>query len=434
MSPIAVVLFPGQGAQSVGMLDSFLDADLDEQVASVFESCERVLGYDLAALCQKATSEDLADTRVAQPAMYTAGYLSFLGLQRAHPEFFSGDAADDVRVRFAGFSLGEYTALAASGLVSFEDGLRLVQARAQAMSKCSGGGMVTVIGLEANELQAILDQYTDEENKNHVLSIANHLFPRAFVVAGDAKAVEWLPDQLPAKCRCVRAKVSGAFHTAAMNDAADELRQALATTEVTTASKSDKVSLFSNVTGVPYAQLDQAAVTNALLDQMVSAVQWDTILRGVVAHDPTEELHLFELGPGKQLGSMFRRVHPKLAKHLKHFESAGVIGLMPVSPAVAEYVDEDDQIETKDEEVEMKLRATPAPVAPARPVSANRPRYSLKKCPSSTHNIVLLKSKAPYPRTYSDLQSSFKRFSGSWRADSSPGCLHRRASAAPATS
>jgi malonyl CoA-acyl carrier protein transacylase len=328
MSPVGVVLFPGQGAQSVGMLDEFVGVAVDEQVASVLAACERVLGYDLAAFCKTATSAQLADTRVAQPAMYTAGYLSFLGLQRTHPELFSANAVNNAKVRFAGFSLGEYTALAASGLVSFEDGLRLVQARAEAMSTCSGGGMVTVIGLESNELQAVIDGYG---NKSHVLSIANHLFPKAFVVAGDAEAVRWLPAQLPSKCRCVVAKVSGAFHTTAMDGAAAELRKALELANVDSANKSDQVSLFSNVTGTPYESMDHVAVTNALLGQMVSAVQWDTTLRGVVVHDETiDELHLFELGPGKQLGSMFRRVHPKLAKKLQHFDPAGVIGLTPV--------------------------------------------------------------------------------------------------------
>ena len=213
------LLFPGQGAQTVGM-GAALRADYPAARA-LYDRAAEVLGYDLAALCETGPAERLNATDVSQPALYVSGLAAVEKLRAEHPE-----ALDDVAFA-AGLSLGEYAALAFAEAFTFEDGLRVVQARGRAMqaaAEATPSGMVSALLLDRDAVQTVRDGAAGGE----VLELANFLCPGNTVLSGAAGAVARATDAIEAAGgRAVPLPVAGAFHTVLMKPADERLAEAL---------------------------------------------------------------------------------------------------------------------------------------------------------------------------------------------------------------
>jgi [acyl-carrier-protein] S-malonyltransferase len=293
--PRTAFLFPGQGAQTVGMAGS-LCASLPAAKA-LFDRAAAILGYDLLNVCVHGPAERLNATDVSQPAIFVASLAALEQLKTAEP-----DAASDV-VATAGLSLGEYTALVFAGALSFEDGLKVVQARGRAMqdaAEATPSGMVSVLGLELPEVEAL----AIEGRSAGTLEIANYLCQGNTVLSGSLAAIEKV-EQIALKnggIRTVRLAVAGAFHTNLMKPADERLATALASATINTPT----VPVWSNVDAKPHT--DPAEIRGLLVRQVVSPVRWDETMRGLVASGVER---FYEIGPGRVLAGLLKRVNRK---------------------------------------------------------------------------------------------------------------------------
>ncbi len=288
-------LFPGQGSQAVGMLKE--SAKLPA-VKAMLATAKKVLGYDLLALCLNGPKEALDDTVAAQPALFVAGLAAVERLRATDAAAVEGCAAA------AGLSLGEYTALVFAGALSFEDGLRVVKARAEAMKAAAGAGephgMLSVVGLSDADLEAVCAE-ARASRAGAVCQVANLLFPQGRVVSGHRDALEVAQRGATARgaLKAVPVAVSGAFHTPLMAPARAALAAALDAVEV----RDPAIPVYSNVTGEPFR--DAAHVRELLPRQLCEPVRWEPTLRALVAAGKTQ---LSELGPGAQIKAMVKRV------------------------------------------------------------------------------------------------------------------------------
>jgi [acyl-carrier-protein] S-malonyltransferase len=241
-------------------------------VKAMLATAKKVLGYDLLALCLNGPKEALDDTVAAQPALFVAGLAAVERLRATDAAAVEGCAAA------AGLSLGEYTALVFAGALSFEDGLRVVKARAEAMKAAAGAG-----------------------EPHAVCQVANLLFPQGRVVSGHRDALEVAQRGATARgaLKAVPVAVSGAFHTPLMAPARAALAAALDAVEV----RDPAIPVYSNVTGEPFR--DAAHVRELLPRQLCEPVRWEPTLRALVAAGKTQ---LSELGPGAQIKAMVKRV------------------------------------------------------------------------------------------------------------------------------
>ena len=287
-------LFPGQGAQYVGM-GKDLAANLPA-AAALFARASAVLGYDLLDVCVNGPVERLNATDVSQPAIFVASLAALEQLKAADP-----GAVDSV-VATAGLSLGEYTALVFAGALTFEDGLSVVKARGEAMQAAAlatPGGMVAVIGLEAAEVEVLVG----EVRGAHTLEVANLLCPGNTVVSGSAAGIEELCRSAESRnLRVSRLAVAGAFHTALMKPADEALAAALAGVTLTPA----RLPVWSNVDAQPHT--DPAEFRSLLVRQVLSPVRWEETLRGLLAAGVER---FYEIGPGRVLAGLLKRVHRK---------------------------------------------------------------------------------------------------------------------------
>lgn len=287
-------LFPGQGAQHLGM-GSTLAAHLPD-AKRLFDDASAILGYDLLDLCTNGPVERLNGTDVSQPAIFVSSLAALEQLHSTEP-----DAASQV-VATAGLSLGEYTALVFAGALSFEDGLRVVQIRGQAMQKAAEAtpsGMTSIIGLELPEVEAVVA----EARGSNVLQVANILCPGNIVVSGDAAGLASLNQLAEAKgLRLIPLTVAGAFHTPLMKPADEALAQALAQVTI----RPPRVPVWSNVDAKPHT--DPEEIRHLLVKQIVSPVLWEATLRGLLA----EGIETFyEIGPRNVLAGLMKRVQRK---------------------------------------------------------------------------------------------------------------------------
>ncbi|MFO0927953.1 MAG: ACP S-malonyltransferase [Gemmataceae bacterium] len=287
-------LFPGQGAQSVGMAVGLCEAL--PAAKALFDQAADVLGYDLLAVCRDGPKERLDSTAVSQPAIYVAS-LAALEQQKVQEPEAAGEC-----VAAAGLSLGEYTALTFAGALSFADGLRLVQKRGEAMQMASdlrASGMVSVIGADQAKVQELVDQASTQG----LLRLANFLCPGNLAVSGDRAACDELMRLAEvAGARAVRLAVAGAFHTPIMQPAVEQLAEALAGVAFTPL----RVPVWANVTAQPYA--DVSDIPPLLSRQVVEPVRWEETMRGLLAAG-VEVFH--EIGPGRVLAGLLKRVHRK---------------------------------------------------------------------------------------------------------------------------
>jgi [acyl-carrier-protein] S-malonyltransferase len=287
-------LFPGQGAQHVGMAKDLVAAL--PAAADLFTRASAVLGYDLLDVCVNGPADKLNATDFSQPAIFVASLAALEQLKATDP------AAVDAVAATAGLSLGEYTALVFAGVMSFEDGLRVVKARGEAMQAAAlatPSGMAAVIGLEVPEVEALVA----EARGPHTLEIANLLCPGNTVVSGSLAAIDDLCRIAEIRnLRTARLAVAGAFHTALMQPAVAPLSAALAGATFRPA----RLPVYSNVDAQPHA--DPAEFRPLLASQVVSPVRWEATLRALLA-DGVEKF--YEIGPSRVLAGLLKRVHRK---------------------------------------------------------------------------------------------------------------------------
>lgn len=285
-------LFPGQGAQSVGM---GLDVIQNEpRLAEWFERAGRIAGFDLKQYCLEGPEEKLNSTEISQPAIFVYSVILLDLVYQKRP-----DLKPDV---VAGLSMGEYTALYAAGLVSFEDGLKLVLERGRAMqaaADASQGAMVSILGLDEPKVREICQQASQGE----LLAPVNFNCPGQIVISGSvnacARAVK-LAEQAGAM-KAVPLAVAGAFHTAMMQPAADRLRKAL---EATVIQPPQKVKVIANISAEYYT--DAQSIRDGLVKQLVSPILWQKCMERLIA-DGIETF--YEIGPGRVLTGLMKRIN-----------------------------------------------------------------------------------------------------------------------------
>jgi len=296
-SPKTAFLFPGQGAQAVGMGQS-VSAEVPAARA-LFDRASDVLGYDLYKLCTEGPAEKLDTTDHSQPALFVASLAALEQLKQSSPDVVDRSAAA------AGLSLGEYTALVFAGALEFEDALRLVQVRGEAMQEAADAtpsGMVSVLGLE----RAQVEELCERARQGDTLRIANLLCPGNIVISGTNAACERLAEMAPAAgaMKAVPLAVAGAFHTPLMAPAADRLREALAEARFTRPS----IMVVSNVDASAHDDPDE--IRELLLEQLVSPVRWEDSMRYLLTQGYDQ---YYEVGPGRVLRGLLKRMERRVS-------------------------------------------------------------------------------------------------------------------------
>ena len=288
-------VFPGQGSQVGGMGKNLYDNN--ETAKELFDKANEVLGYRITDIMFAGSDEQLKETKVTQPAVFLHSVISALCM---------GDAFKPDMV--AGHSLGEFSALVAAGALSFEDGLKLVYARAMAMQKAcevAPGTMAAIIGLPDEKVEEICQEVSKE---GKVVIPANYNCPGQLVISGDKEGIEEACEKLKAAGakRALPLKVGGAFHSPLMQPAKDELQKAIEATTVNT----PQCPVYQNVDGKPYT--DAANIKANLIAQLTSSVRWTTTVQNMIADGATD---FTECGPGKALQGMIGRISKEVTVH-----------------------------------------------------------------------------------------------------------------------
>ena len=289
-------LFPGQGAQTVGMAVELCNSL--PAAKQLFGQAADILGYDLLQVCAEGPAEKLNSTAVSQPALYVAGLAALESLRAKEP------AAEAECVATAGLSLGEYTALAFAGALTFADGLRLVQTRGKAMQAAADAtpsAMVSVLGLPLEKVEELCAK----ARPAGTVEVANHLCPGNIVVSGTKGAcdeVERLAPELGAM-KTIRLAVAGAFHTDIMKPADQTLAAALEGVDL----KPPRVPVWSNVDARPHT--DPAEIRGLLVRQVLQPVLWEKTMRALLADGVNK---FYEIGPGRVLAGLLKRVERKV--------------------------------------------------------------------------------------------------------------------------
>ena len=289
-------VFPGQGAQFVGMGKDLYDNN--ETAKELFEKANEILGYRITDIMFEGTDEDLKQTKVTQPAVFLHSVISAICL---------GEAFAPQMV--AGHSLGEFSALTAAGALSFEDGLKLVYARAMAMQKACEAApstMAAIIGLPDAQVEEGCAAVS--KMGKGVCVAANYNNPGQLVISGDIDAINEACEQLKAAGakRALPLKVGGAFHSPLMQPAKDELQAAIEATEI----KAPKCPVYQNVDGKPHT--DPSEIKANLIAQLTSSVRWTQSVQNMIADGADD---FTECGPGKALQGMIGKINKEVAAH-----------------------------------------------------------------------------------------------------------------------
>jgi [acyl-carrier-protein] S-malonyltransferase len=264
---------------------------------ALYDQAATILGYDLASICFHGPEAKLNSTVVSQPAIFVTSLAALESLKASDATAVAGCQAT------AGLSLGEYTALVFAGAMSFEDGLRLVQRRGEAMQAAADAipsGMVSVLGLERAQVEELCKKAEGQGS----ISIANFLCPGNLVVSGTkaaCDAVERLAAEAGAM-KTIRLAVAGAFHTDIMKPANEHLAQALSSIQL----QNPRLPVWSNVDARPHT--DPAEIRDLLVRQVLQPVQWEQTLRNLLGEGFDK---FFEIGPGRVLAGLLKRVHRK---------------------------------------------------------------------------------------------------------------------------
>ena len=289
-------VFPGQGAQFVGMGKDLYEQN--ETAKQLFEKANEILGYRITDIMFEGTDEDLKQTKVTQPAVFLHSVISAICM---------GDAFDPKMT--AGHSLGEFSALVAAGALSFEDGLKLVYARAMAMQKaCEAqpSTMAAIIGLPDEKVEEVCQEVA--MMGKGVCVAANYNNPGQLVISGDIDAINEACEQLKAAGakRALPLKVGGAFHSPLMQPAKDELQAAIEKTEFQT----PKCPVYQNVDAKPHT--NPAEIKQNLIAQLTSPVRWTQIVQNMIADGASD---FTECGPGKALQGMIAKINRDIPAH-----------------------------------------------------------------------------------------------------------------------
>ncbi|MGB2861815.1 MAG: ACP S-malonyltransferase [Sedimentisphaerales bacterium] len=289
-------LFPGQGAQVVGMGAEI--ARSFPSAAEIFNKANDIVGFDLSGICFEGPAEQLSSTTISQPAIFTTS-AAILEVIRTEPatKGISADAA-------AGLSLGEYTALYAAGVIGFEDGLKLVQKRGKAMQAAADaneGAMVSIIGLDEETARWLCE----EAGQGDLLEPVNFNCPGQIVISGDKKACR-RGKELAIKVgaiKAVRLEVAGAFHTRMMSGAAEALAKALADSEI---KEPSQTRIIANIDAEYYQTSEN--IKEGLVKQLTCPILWQKCMERLLA-DGVEKF--YEIGPGRVLTGLMKRINRK---------------------------------------------------------------------------------------------------------------------------
>ena len=287
------ILFPGQGAQAVGMGKDLAEAYPEGR--KLFDQASSGLGYDLAKVCFEGPIEELTKSSVAQPAVFVVSLVCHAALLKKYPNLRFAAAA--------GHSLGEWSALCAAGAISFEDALKVLEARGRFMQQAceeNPGAMMAVMGQEAERLRNV--------SADCGIEVANFNTPEQTVLSGRQEGIdqaEQILKQMGVK-KLIRLNVAGAFHSALMASAAKRLEEHLANVRF----MAPTIPVVSNVTGRPHG--DPAAIRQAMVQQVTSSVQWVSCIQWMQAQGVKTYV---ECGPGKVLTGLVRRIDKAASLH-----------------------------------------------------------------------------------------------------------------------
>ena len=288
-------VFPGQGSQFVGMGKNLYDTN--PLAKELFDKADEILGFKITDIMFAGTDDQLKETKVTQPAVFLHSVIKAISL---------GDEFQPSMV--AGHSLGEFSALVAVGALSFEDGLRLVAKRANAMQKAcelNPGTMAAIIGLPDEKVEGICKEVSVN---GKIVVAANYNCPGQLVISGDTEAINEACDKLKAEGakRALPLKVGGAFHSPLMQPAKDELQKAIELTEF----KEPKCPVYQNVDAK--AHTDANEIKENLIAQLTSSVRWTKSVQNMIADGATD---FTECGPGKALQGMIGRIDRNVTSH-----------------------------------------------------------------------------------------------------------------------
>lgn len=282
------LVFPGQGSQYVGMGKDLYDSRKD--IKDLMESANEILGFNILNIMFNGTEEDLKKTKVTQPAIFIHSVACI-------------KVVDGIDVGMvAGHSLGEFSALVANGVLSFDDGLRLVAKRAEAMQEAcdaNPSSMAAVLGLEDHLVEEICKQV------DGIVVPANYNCPGQLVISGETKAVETacqLLKEAGAK-RALLLPVNGAFHSPLMQPAQEKLADAIENTKFLKAI----MPVYQNITTT--AVSDSAEIKKNLISQLTGPVKWTQSVKNMVAGGATK---FVEVGPGKTLQGLIKKIDPNV--------------------------------------------------------------------------------------------------------------------------
>ncbi len=304
---------PGQGAQDVGMGKDFAAAS--PAARALFERADQILGLPLSRLCFEGPLQELTATDVAQPAIFVTSMAALAALEEA--------AGEPLRPRMAaGLSLGEYTALTAAGVLSFEDGLRLVRQRGAAMQRASEAlpsSMSSVLGLERAVCERVCAEAAAATGK--ICQVANLNAPGQIVVSGELAALDDFEPRAKASGakRVIRLNVAGAFHSEVMRPAARELERELGNVEFRPA----RCPVWQNATAAPATAPHELRAQ--LAAQLTAPVRWEESFRAMTA--AASGASFLEPAPGRVLAGLARKIAPE-AKVLNLHEAAALPALL----------------------------------------------------------------------------------------------------------
>lgn len=284
-------IFPGQGAQYVGMGKELCDTL--PAVKDLYGKANKVLGFDITALCFEGPEEELTSTKNSQPAILITSIASLTAFKSLSGKNITPSAC-------AGLSLGEYSALVASEAIGFEDAVRLVRERGQFMEETSlenPGSMAAIMGLDIS----IVEEVTKEANSE----IANLNCPGQVIISGSSKAVEKTMELAKVKgaSRSIPLKVSGPFHSSLMNSASEKLKESLEKISF----NAPKIPFISNVTA--NFENDIESIKENLALQVNHRTLWEASIRRMKEEGITE---YYEIGPGKVLKGILRKIEKTL--------------------------------------------------------------------------------------------------------------------------
>ena len=286
-------VFPGQGSQFVGMGKELYDNNATAK--ALFDKADEILGFKITDIMFAGTDEQLKQTNVTQPAVFLHSVITAICL---------GDEFAPAMV--AGHSLGEFSALVAAGAISFEDGVKLVAARANAMQKAceaNPGLMAAIIGLPDEKVEEVCSQISAE---GEVVVAANYNCPGQLVISGTVDAINKACEALKAAGakRALPLKVGGAFHSPLMQPAKDELQAAIEQTVFS----APKCPVYQNVDGKPHTDAEEIKAN--LIAQLTSSVRWTSSVQNMIADGADD---FTECGPGKALQGMIGRIDKNVA-------------------------------------------------------------------------------------------------------------------------